>query len=495
MTRDGDGAADVVIVGAGVVGTAIARTLARYELDCVLADAANDVGTGTSKANTAILHTGFDAKPGSLESRLLSRGSDLLREYAAAAGVPVERTGALLVAWTAEQAESLPGIEENAQRNGYRAVRPLSPAELYAREPGLGPGAVAALEIPDESIICPWTVPLAFATEAVSAGVRLVLDAAVTGVVADGDGYQLSTRRGPLRGQWVVNAAGLGSDTVDRMFGGDGFTIRPRRGELIVFDKLARTLLRSIVLPVPTARSKGVLVAPTVYGNVLLGPTAEDVTDPFDTATTSRGLADLLAAGRRILPGLASEEVTATYAGLRAATEHADYVVSVDGRRRYACAAGIRSTGLSASLGIAEHVVALMGEAGLPLRARDPAAPLPCMPYIGEAGVRPYQDAERIAADPAYGQIVCHCERVTRGEIRDALASSVPPADLGGLRRRTRAMNGRCQGFYCAVTVSRLFAARSGGLLPAALSGGPGASGASGASAGSAGAAGEARRR
>ncbi len=450
--------ADVVVIGAGVVGTAIARTLARYTLDLVLLDAAPDVGTGTSKANTAILHTGFDAKPGSLESRLLRRGSALLRSYAEAAGIPVERTGALLVAWTPEQAASLPAIEENARRNGYLAVRPLRPGELYLREPELGPGALEALEIPDESIICPWTTPLAFATEAAGAGVRLMLGAAVTGVTS-GDGFhEVSTTRGRLRCRWVVNAAGLSSDEVDRMFGGGGFTIRPRRGELIVFDKLARTLIRSIVLPVPTARTKGVLVAPTVYGNVLLGPTAEDVPDRCDTATTAAGLRSLLAAGRRILPGLAEQEVTSTYAGLRAATEHADYQIYVDAERRYACAGGIRSTGLSASLGIAEHVAGQLGEAGLALRPRA-RGPVPVMPYIGEAGLRPYRDAARIAADPAYGQIVCHCERVTRGEIRDALASPVPPADLGGLRRRTRAMNGRCQGSYCAAAVSRLFAA------------------------------------
>jgi glycerol-3-phosphate dehydrogenase len=471
MTRS---PADVVIIGAGVVGAAIARTLAAYSLELVLVDAAADVGAGTSKANTAILHTGFDAKPGSLESRLLSRGSGLLRKYASAARIPVERTGALLVAWTPDQVAALPLIEESARRNGYLAVRPLAAAEVYAREPALGPGALGGLEIPDESIICPWTTPLAFATEAVAAGVRLLLSTQVTGVATASDGtWELATTRGPLRGRWVVNAAGLGSDTVDRMFGGGGgFTIRPRRGELVVFDKLARTLLRSILLPVPTARTKGVLVAPTVYGNVLLGPTAEDVPDRADTATTAAGLRSLLAAGRRILPGLAAEEVTSTYAGLRAATEHSDYQIRVEAGRRYACAGGIRSTGLSASLGIAEHVAELLEEAGLALSPRPgSAASPPVMPYIGEAGVRPYQDAAAIAADPAYGQMVCHCERVTRGEIRDALASPVPPADLGGLRRRTRAGNGRCQGFYCGAAVSRLLAdggARAGAPAGAA---------------------------
>jgi len=482
--RSGD-VADVLIIGAGVVGTAIARTLAGYELGCVLLDAAADVGTGTSKANTAILHTGFDAVPGSLESRLLRRGRALLAQYARQAGIPVERTGALLVAWTDEQEAALDGIAAKAARNGVTGVRRRTAAEIRAAEPALGPGARGGLEIPGESIICPWTTTLAYATEAVRAGVRLLLGTEVTGVEPAGPGapggragrgepavpgrpggaaagaHRVHTTRGVLRCRWLVNAAGLHSDRIDRMLGGAAFTITPRRGELIVFDKLARPLLSSILLPVPTARTKGVLIAPTVYGNVLLGPTAEDVPDRADTATTAAGLAALLGAGHRMLPGLAAEEVTATYAGLRAATEHGDYQIRVDERLRYACAGGIRSTGLSASLGIAEHVVAELGAAGLPLVPRQTAGP-PAMPYIGQAGVRPSGDPARIAADPEYGRIVCHCERVSRGEIRDALASTLPPADLDGLRRRTRAVNGRCQGFYCAAAVSALLAAPGG---------------------------------
>lgn len=509
MNRNAD-VADVAIIGAGVVGTAIARTLARYSLDCVLIESASDVGTGTSKANTAILHTGFDAKPGTLESTLLARGSALLRDYASAAGIPVERTGALLVAWTAEQLAALPAIAANAARNGYQAIRPVPAEALYEREPRLGPGALGALEIPDESIICPWTTPLAFATEAITAGVRLLLNTKVTGVITDAasDIHELTTRKsgsaqalgpaqahgplqaqisaqrqgstqarnstrttgpaqaqgpqaedsiqepGSLRARWVINAAGLGSESIDAMFGGDGFSIRPRRGELIVFDKLARPLLRSTLLPVPTARTKGVLIAPTVYGNVLLGPTAEDLEDPDDVSTTATGLGSLLRAGHRILPDLADEEVTATYAGLRAATEHPDYQIYIDTKRRYACVAGIRSTGLSASLGIAEYVVGELAEAGLRLSPRpDGPVPIPVMPNIGEVGPRPYQQVTA----PRYGEIVCHCERVTRGEIADAMTSVLPPADVNGLRRRTRAMNGRCQGFYCAANISRLF--------------------------------------
>jgi glycerol-3-phosphate dehydrogenase len=447
--------ADVLIIGAGVVGTAIARTLGRYELTCTVLDAGNDVGTGTTKANTAILHTGFDAVPGSLESRLVRRGAELLRGYAAQAGIPLERTGALLIAWSDEQAAQLTGIQDKARQNGYLAARRIGVPELYDREPHLGPGAAGAVEIPDESIICPWTTPLAYATEAVLAGVRLELRTRVLGVTTADGLHEVATTRGTRRARWLINAAGLESDHVDAMLGDTGFTIQPRRGELIVFDKLARPLVNSILLPVPTPQTKGVLVAPTVYGNVLLGPTAQDVPDRADTATTAAGLSSLLTAGRRILPDLAAEEVTATYAGLRAATEHRDYQIRIEPGLRYACAGGIRSTGLTASLGIAEYVADQLAGAGLALKERPPTRP-PVMPCIGQAGVRPYQDAARIAADPAYGEIVCHCERVTRGEIRDALASVLPPADVDGLRRRTRAVNGRCQGFFCGAAVARL---------------------------------------
>jgi glycerol-3-phosphate dehydrogenase len=459
---------DVAIIGGGVVGTAIARELAGYQVRCVLLEAAEDVGTGTTKANTAILHTGFDATPGTLESRLVSRGAALLREYAAQAGIAVERTGALLVAWTPEQAGSLDAIAAKSRANGYPRIRSVPASGVYQREPNLGPGAAGGLEVPDEWVIDPWSVPLAYATEAVRAGVSLRLGTRVTAVAVlpGGDGFELTAGPGPerFRCRFAVNAAGLASDEVDRMFGGGGFTIRPRKGELIVYDKLARPLLSSIILPVPTARTKGVVVAPTVFGNVLLGPTAEDTDDRSDRSTSAVGMSALLAAGRRILPDLDREEVTATYAGLRAATEHSDYQLGSYGR--YVRVAGIRSTGLTASLGIAEHVAGLLGEAGLPLKPRAVPGVPPRMPYLGEAGTRPGQDAARIAADPAYGEIACHCERVSRGEIRDALASDLPPAGLDGLRRRTRAMNGRCQAFYCGATVSALFQQASSGQAP-----------------------------
>ena len=268
------------------------------------------------------------------------------------------------------------------------------------------------------------------------------------------------TDRGDLRTRWLVNAAGLGSDEVDRLLGHDRFTVVPRRGELLVFDKLARPLVDRIVLPVPSSKGKGVLVSPTIFGNVMLGPTSEDLVDRADTSTSEEGFAFLLAKGAVLMPDLMAEDVTAAYAGLRAATEHVDYVVDVDASQRYLVLGGIRSTGLTASMALAELAAELLSGAGLALRPRDDLPAPPVMPNIGEASARPFARDDLIAADPEYGSIVCFCERVTRGEIRDALASWIPPTDLDGLRRRTRATMGRCQGFYCGAEVTALLGAR-----------------------------------
>jgi glycerol-3-phosphate dehydrogenase len=450
---------DVVIIGAGVVGAAIARELSRFELRCTLLEAGRDVGAGTSKANTALLHTGFDAKPGTIESRLVPRGHRLLTEYASKVGIPLERTGALLVAWSEEQRNAFPAIVERAHANGYAAIRELGVDELYRRESHLGPGAFGALEVPDEGIVCPFTTPLAFATEAVLAGCELRLDSPVTGIERPAaGGFRVRAGGGELTTRFLVNAAGLHGDEIDRLLGHAGFTVTPRRGELIVFDKLSRPLVRHIVLAVPTGITKGVLIAPTVFGNVLLGPTAQDIEDKDDTSSTSEGLGYLRSEGERIMPELLEHEVTAVYAGLRAATEDVDYLLTIHAPEGYACTGGIRSTGLSASMAIAEHVRSELGAAGLALRPKEEDPPVVGMPYIGEREARPYAQHERIAADADYGRIVCFCERVSRGEIRDALAAPIPAVDLDGLRRRTRVLMGRCQGFFCGAEVAALLA-------------------------------------
>jgi glycerol-3-phosphate dehydrogenase len=457
-----EGAFDVAIVGAGAVGCAVARELSGRGAPCILLEAGPDVGAGTSKANTAILHTGFDAKPGTMEARMVARGYELLSEYAGQVGIPTARLGALMIAWNGEQGAALAGIEANASENGYDEARTVDVRELYAREPNLGPGAQGALEIPGEGIVCPFTATLAYATEALASGCELVLNAAITGVRSSGGVHLINTERGAVRAKYVVNAAGLRSDDVDAMFGHSDFRVIPRRGELIVFDKLAQGLVNHVLLPVPTEKTKGVLVSPTVYGNVLLGPTAEDTDDKTDRSTTAAGLQALMEAGSRVLPRLVDQEVTATYVGVRAATEHRDYQLVANPEQNYVCAGGIRSTGITGSLAIAEWVGEALADAGLSLGARPASAELR-MPNIGEFGSRPYQDGELIGRMPDYGRIVCFCERVTRGEVDAALRSPIPPVDVDGLRRRTRALMGRCQGFYCGEAIAAALEGDDGG--------------------------------
>ena len=444
---------DVVVIGAGIVGSAIARELTGYELSVALLEARDDVGDGTSKANTAIMHTGYDAKPGTLESAMVSQGYHLLSDYARHTGIPIERTGAVLVAWDQEQLDALPSLQDKAEANGYHRCEIIDAATVYAQIPKLGDGALGGLTVPDESIICTWTVNLALATDAVRRGTVLRTNHRVESADIGDELTTLHTSAGPITTRWVINAAGLGADIIDGLFGYSRFTVTPRRGELIVYDKLARRLVDQIVLPVPTARGKGVLVSPTIYGNVMLGPTSEDLQDRTATATTQTGFDFLLDKGRKLMPRLLTEEVTATYAGLRAAIDHGDYLIEPDPTQRYLLVGGIRSTGLTSGMAVAEYVRGMLDDAGLALVAKTHLPAPPRMPNIGEAFSRPYQDATKIADDPAYGTIVCFCERVTAGELRDACQSTIPPAGLDGLRRRTRVMNGRCQGFFCGAEV------------------------------------------
>lgn len=448
---------DVVVIGAGVVGAAIARDLGASSNTVALLDAGNDVCSGTSKANTAILHTGYDAKPGTLEARLVARGYELTWDYVRAAGIGCDRIGAILVAWDAEQAESLPSLQQKAVLNGYLDTRLLSAAEVYSALPKLGAGVCGGLEVPGESVIDPWSVPLGYATDAVSRGAELLLGRTVTGISVGPEHTRIATTAGTVRTRWVLNAAGLGGGDIDAMFGHSRLVVHPRRGELVVYDKLAARLVDRIVLAAPSKAGKGVLISPTVFGNVMLGPTADDIEDRQASGTTAEGLRFLLGHGERILPELLNEEVTASYAGLRAAHNLPDYLIEVEPRQRYAIAAGIRSTGLTSALAVSEHLMGLLAGSSLDPTPRPELPPTVKLPPLGQSQQRPYQDDALISADPAYGEVMCFCERVTRGEIRDAMDSALPPTGLDGLRRRTRAMNGRCQGFFCGAAVQRLF--------------------------------------
>ena len=448
---------DVAIIGGGVVGCALARAFTLAGRKTVLLERAADVLDGASKANSAILHTGFDAPPGTLESELVARGHAAYRAIHVRLGLPLIDCGALVLAWTPEEEARLPALIETARANGVGGLTLLDRAALLDLEPGLSPSVRAGFRVPGEAIVDAWSAPHAYLAQAVANGATVRTGCEVTGGAFDGR-WRLETTTGPVMAGVVINAAGLYGDRLDELLLGERcFEIRPRKGQFVLFDKPAASLASHILLPVPTATTKGVVVCRTAYGNLLVGPTAEEQPERDRADLTPEALEALRDRGAEILPGLAGEEVTAVYAGLRPATESKDYRLIARPDRHHVTVGGIRSTGLSAALGLADHVRDLC-DAWPDLPAREPLMdPIwPAMPIISEAGPRDWQT-------PGNGGIVCHCEMVTRREIEAALDDPlVPPRSLAGLKRRTRVTMGRCQGFYCGATLARITDGRFG---------------------------------
>jgi glycerol-3-phosphate dehydrogenase len=454
-TADGIVSFDVAVIGAGVVGAAMAR---RFQLDgarVVVLEAAAEVLDGASKGNSGILHTGFDAPVGSLEARCIAAGRTEYLGIREELGLPLVETGALVLAWNAAEAALLPTLLAQAQANGVADAALLGPPEVYALEPGLGSGVTGGMVVPGEHVIDPWSAAHAYLLQALLNGAELRLAAAVTGARFDGSGWRLDTPAGEVSAGAVVACAGLEGDRVEALLLGEAsFTIRPRKGQFIVYDKPAAALARHILLPVPSATTKGVVVCRTAWGNLLVGPTAEEQDSRSEAATDRATLEMLRRLGEQILPGLAGEEVTASYAGLRPATERKDYRLRADAARRVVSVGGIRSTGLSAALGLARHVAELargFGMASTPLA--EPVVPR--LPSLAEAEP-PAPGQGRDWTRAGHGGIVCHCELVTRREIEAALAGPLAARTLAGLKRRTRVTMGRCQGFNCLAELARI---------------------------------------
>ncbi|MEQ1880335.1 MAG: NAD(P)/FAD-dependent oxidoreductase [Burkholderiales bacterium] len=439
---------DVAIIGGGVVGCAILRRLALGGVRCVLLEKGADILSGASKGNSALLHTGFDAPTGSLELQCMQAGYREYLDIRERLNLPLVETGAIVVAWNDEELAKLPGIAAQAHANHVADVHEVAVSALYRLEPHLAPDALGAVRIAGEHVIDAWSAPLAYALQAIALGAEVRRATQVTGGTRVGDEWRLETSTGPVTARVVVNAAGLYGDRIEAIARESPFSIRPRKGQFIVFDKSAYPLVKAIVLPVPTERTKGVLISRTAYGNLLVGPTAEEV-DERDTASVEHDtLEQLMGKARALVPALEQHSITAVYAGLRPATQFKDYQIEALADRGWITVGGIRSTGLTGSLGIAVHVADLYARHFGPLRENTRPLWTP-VPNLCEEKLRRYQE-------PNAGEIVCHCEQVTRHEIEAALSGPLPAADLGGLKRRTRCMMGRCQGFYCSARVLAL---------------------------------------
>lgn len=441
---------DVAIIGAGVVGCAMARRFALEGARVCVLEAAPDILSGASKANSAILHTGFDAPPGSLELSCMQDAYDEYMEIREAMNLPVLETGAMVAAWTEDEEARLPDLLAQAQGNGVTDTRIISRDEALTREPALAGHVRGALLVPREHVIDPWSAPLAYATQAKALGAEFRFNAPLTGARRDGDTWQLETGAGSLMAKTVVNCAGLYGDKVEEILTGTpSFEIRPRKGQFVVFDKAASQHLRTILLPVPNERTKGVVLTRTAFGNLLVGPTAEEQEARDRPDVTTPELEMLISKAVELVPALQDMPVTAVYAGLRPASERKEYRVHADADLGYYCAGGIRSTGLTAALGIARHVFALWSESHSLAWSKPNDTMAPSMPNLAEHLPRDYQI-------PGHDGIVCHCEMVTAREIRAAFDSQLPPGDFGGLRRRTRCAMGRCQGFNCLGRIASL---------------------------------------
>ncbi|MDD4850764.1 MAG: NAD(P)/FAD-dependent oxidoreductase [Gemmiger sp.] len=449
---------DVAIVGCGVIGAATAYALARYDAKVVVLEAENDVATGTTKANSAILHAGYDPKPGTKMARLNVEGVALAAEICEALDVPRKACGSLVVAFTEAELPTLQTLLAQGQASGVPGLQLLGGAEARALEPNLSAEAVGALYAPTAAIVSPWDYALAMAEVAVKNGVTLCRNTRVTGIEKTVAGWALETTGGAVSARYIVNAAGLGAEALHNLVAPHRFTTQPNRGEYDLLDKSEGARVNHVVFQCPTAAGKGVLVAPTVHGNCIVGPTAEPVAGE-DTATTAAGITALEAAAKKSIPSVNLRATIRSFAGVRANTDDPDFIIetAVPG---FIDLAGIRSPGLSAAPAIGLEAVRLLQENGF-------AAPKKA--YFDNtrrvtrfAALPPAEKAALAAKKPAYGRVICRCETVTEGEILDAIHTPIPPVSVDGVKRRTGAGMGRCQGGFCGPRVLELLAKESG---------------------------------
>ena len=447
---------DVLIIGAGVVGCAVARKLSRYEAKIAVLERAEDVADGASKANSGIVHAGFDARPGTKKAYYNVKGAKMYASLARALGVPYVPNGALVLGFSEEDRKILERLYGQGQKNGVEQLRILGHDEILALEPNANPQAACALLAPTSAVVSPYEMTLALAYDAALNGAEFHLNCPVSRVWARDGVWHAETPEGVMRSRAVINCAGVGAAEIHNQISDQPMTILPRRGEYYLLDHTVQCPFTRTMFQVPGKMGKGVLVTPTAHGNALIGPSAEDIADPFDTDTTRRGLDFVLERCRLTWPGVNIRPVITTFAGVRAHPQGDDFLVGpVQGAEKNAFeAAGIESPGLSAAPAIGEELGEMAAEQlRLPAaRALRPPVPL----------LRPFSamsDAERAAAcreNPDYGRIVCRCEVVTEAEIRDAIRRPVGARSIDGVKRRTRAGMGRCQGGFCSPRVMEI---------------------------------------
>ena len=450
---------DIAIIGAGVVGGMIADTLAKYDLKLCILEKESDVAMGATRANSAIVHAGFDAAEGSLKARMNVRGSEMMKDVTTRLGVKYNNNEALVVGFEHERDE-VKAIYERGLANGVKGLKFLEGEELHALEPHLNKDLTCALLATTSAIVCPYELCLAAVGNAMDNGAELMLDFEVSAIDKNGDAYTVKAADGrTVETKYIINSAGVYSDKVAAMTGDADFTITPRRGEYMLLDKECGNFTQRTIFHTPTKMGKGILVSPTVDGNLLLGPTATDIDDKDDTSTTAEGFATIFAKASDNVADIPFNKVITSFCGLRATGSTHDFIIKEkDG---VVTLGGIESPGLSSAPAIAEYVEEILGGINA-LGAKKTSYKAERRPahYFRELSMA--EKNEIIKKNPAYGKIVCRCEGITEGEIVEALTTNPAAHDLDGVKRRTRSGMGRCQGGFCSPTVVELIAREHG---------------------------------
>ncbi len=445
---------DVLVIGAGVTGCAVARELSRYALDIAVLEREEDVGAGTSKANSAIIHAGFDAEPGTLKARFNVEGCARMPKLAEDLDIPFRRNGSLVVALTAEDLPKLEALKARGEANGVPGLRILTGDEARAMEPALSKTIAAALYAPTAGIVCPFELTQALAENACANGVRFHMNAPVESIEPIEGGYRVHSAAGGFEARVVVNCAGLYSDEIHNQLCADKVRIVPRRGEYMLLDRKAGKLVDRTIFQCPGALGKGVLVTPTVHGNLMIGPTAEDISDREATRTTAEGLEKVRDTAALSVPNLPLRQVITSFAGLRAHLDGDFHDFRVGSPRPgYYEAVGIESPGLTAAPAVGAH---LAGEIAAQLHASQKPDFISTRRVVRPREMDFEARQALVRKHPAYGSIICRCEQVSEGEILDAIRRPLGARSLDGVKRRTRAGMGRCQAGFCSARVMEI---------------------------------------
>jgi glycerol-3-phosphate dehydrogenase len=448
---------DVVIVGAGVIGCSIARELSKYKLKVCVLEKGSDLALGTSKANSGIVHAGFDAKPESLKGKLNAKGNAMFDRLSKELDFPFKRNGSLVICSKKEDLQKLEELKQRGEANGVPGIGILDKKRLLELEPNLSEEVIGALYAPSGGIVSPYEMTIAYAENAYANGVEFKMNCEVVGIEKADTGFVLDTTKEKIKAAVVINAAGLFADDLNNMISKNKIKIIGRKGEYCLFDKSVGNIITRTIFQLPTNLGKGVVVTPTVDGNLLIGPNAVNINNKLDVSSTQEGLDEIITKAKNTLKEVPMRQVITSFAGLRAHSTADDFIIGEsEDVKGFINVAGIESPGLSSAPAIAEMVEDIVVDKLKPSK-KESFNPI-------RHGIRRFREMsneerkELIKKDSSYGKIVCRCETITEGEVLDAIRRPLGATDLDGIKRRTRAGGGRCQGGFCSTKIVAILA-------------------------------------